>query len=124
MYILIHIRLCGRVSDKKLFIWPISGNKIIIIFLKDADVTPVFKKNNPLNKENYRPVSVLLIISKVFEKLMQNQINLHIKCFLSPYLRGYRKGFIGQHVLISLIERRRRKSLDNKGYGGPVLMDL
>ena len=41
-------------------------------YLKNADVTPVFKNNNPLNKENYRPVGVLPIISKVFEKLMQN----------------------------------------------------
>ena len=38
--------------------------------LKNAYVTPVFKKNNPLNKENYRPVRVLPIISKVFKKLM------------------------------------------------------
>ena len=91
--------------------------------LKNADVTPVFKKNNPLNKENYRPVSVLPIISKVFEKLIQNQINVHIKSFLPPYLRGYGKGFNSQHALISLIERW-RKSLDNKGYGGAVLMDL
>ena len=75
--------------------------------LKNADVTPVFKKNNPLNKENYRPVSALPIISKVFEKLMQNQINLHMKSFLSPHLRGYRKGFNSQHALISLIERWR-----------------
>ena len=82
--------------------------------LKNADVTSVFKKSNPLNKENYRPVSVLPIISKVFEKLMQNQINLHIKSSLSPYLCGYRKGFNSQHALISLIERW-RKSLDNKG---------
>ena len=49
--------------------------------LKNAVVTPVFKKNNPLSKENYRPVSVLPIISKLFEKLMQNQINLHKKYF-------------------------------------------
>ena len=27
MYILIHIRLCGRVSYKKIFTWPISGNQ-------------------------------------------------------------------------------------------------
>ena len=54
---------------------------------------------------------------------MQNQINLHIKSFLSPYLRGYRKDFNSQHALISLIERW-RKSLDNKGYGGAMLMDL
>ena len=38
--------------------------------LKNADATPVFEKSNPLNKENYRPVIVLPIISKVFEKLM------------------------------------------------------
>ena len=54
---------------------------------------------------------------------MQNQINLHIKSFLSPYLCGYRKGLNSQHALISLIERC-RKSLDNKGYEGAVLMDL
>ena len=72
--------------------------------LKIADVTPVFKKNNQLSKENYRPVSVLPIISKLFEKLMQNQINLHIKSFLLSYLCGYRKDFNTQHALISLIE--------------------
>ena len=42
---------------------------------------------------------------------------------MSPYLCGYRKGFNSKHALISLIERW-RKSLDNKGYGGAVLMDL
>ena len=38
--------------------------------LKNSGVTPIFKKSNLLNKENYRPVSVLHIISKVFQKLM------------------------------------------------------
>ena len=41
--------------------------------LKFADITPVFKKKSPLGKVNYRPVSVLPSISKVFEKLMQNK---------------------------------------------------
>ena len=73
--------------------------------LKNADVTLVFKKNNPLSKENYRPVGGLPIILKLFEKLMQNQINPHIKSFLSPYLWGYRKGFNSQHALNSSIKR-------------------
>ena len=51
---------------------------------------------------------------------MQNQINLYIKSFLSPYLCGYRKGSNSQHALIE----KWRKSLDNKGYRGTVLMDL
>ena len=35
--------------------------------LKLADITPVFKKKNPMLAENYRPVSVLSTVSKVFE---------------------------------------------------------
>ena len=38
--------------------------------LKNSDVTPVFKQNNRLIKEKYRPFSVIPIISKLFEKLM------------------------------------------------------
>ena len=38
--------------------------------LKLADITPDFKKENPLHKVKYRPVSVLPSISKDFEKLM------------------------------------------------------
>ena len=52
--------------------------------LKLADTTPVFKKKDPLNKENYRLVSVLPSISKIFEKLMQKQINDYISNFVSP----------------------------------------
>ena len=43
--------------------------------LKLADITPVFKKKDLLNKENFKPVSVLPSISKFFEKLKQKQIN-------------------------------------------------
>ena len=59
--------------------------------LKLADITPVFKKNNPLEKENYRPVSVLPVVSKIFERIMQKQVTLFTEKLLSPYLCGYRK---------------------------------
>ena len=42
--------------------------------LKFADVTPIFKKGDSTNVKNYRPVSVLPVISKVFERIMQKQI--------------------------------------------------
>ena len=46
--------------------------------LKAAEVTPIFKKNYDLDKENYRPVSVLPHVSKVFERIMYIQIeNFH-----------------------------------------------
>ena len=48
--------------------------------LKLADVAPVFKvdkskKNDPTNKKNYRPVSILPPISKIYERIMQEQMN-------------------------------------------------
>ena len=91
--------------------------------LKLEDITPVIKKNNPLEKENYRPVSVLTVVSKISERVMQKQVILFTEKLSSPYLRGYRKGFSAHQALISLIERWKKK-LDQKGYGGAVLMDL
>ena len=39
--------------------------------LKLADITSVIKKNKPFEKENYRPVSVLTVVSKISERVMQ-----------------------------------------------------
>ena len=43
--------------------------------LKLADVTPIFKKKDKHLKENYRPVSILPALSKIFERLMSYQID-------------------------------------------------
>ena len=45
--------------------------------LKRAQVIPLFKKKDPLNKENYRPVSILPTISKVYERIMHDQLTEH-----------------------------------------------
>ena len=91
--------------------------------LKLADVTLIYKKDDPNKSKNYRPLSVLPVVSKVFEKIMHDQISQYIDSFLTPYLCGYRKGFSTQKALLSLIEKW-KIVLDSKGYGGAVLMDL
>ena len=42
--------------------------------LKRANITLVSKKNNPVDKENYRPVGILHLISKVYERAIFNQM--------------------------------------------------
>ena len=42
--------------------------------LRLADVVPVFKKEDPTLAKNYRPISLLPTISKIFERVMLNQI--------------------------------------------------
>ena len=72
--------------------------------LKIAEVSPIFKKNNSLDKENYRPVSVLSHVSKVFERIMYNQIDECMKTKLSLVLNGFRKNHSTQHCLITMLE--------------------
>ena len=96
------------------------------ISLKIADVTPVYKpneKNEKVFKKNYRPVSLIPVISKVFEKSMFNEINQYINNYLSPYLFGFRKGHSIEQCLLTMIELW-RKALDNRKSAGAVLTDL
>jgi hypothetical protein len=98
-------------------------NSIFPNDLKYAEVTPVFKKNDSMCKKNYRPVSVLVCQSKLFEKFMSDQLLEHFENKLSPYLAAYRKGYGTQHVLVRAVEHW-KKALDRGEHVGIVLMDL
>ena len=91
--------------------------KVLLNELKCLDVTSVFKKGDSTLSKISRPVSVLPVVSKVFERIIQKQMLDHIEKNLSE------KGFNAQHALIRLIEKW-RATLDRKGYAGAVLMDL
>ena len=91
--------------------------------LKLADITPLHKKLETIKKENYRLVSLLPVVSKLFERLMQKQMIAYIEKFLSPYLCGYRKGFNSQYALLAMIEKW-KECLDKNGFAGAILMDL
>ena len=53
---------------------------------------------------NYRPVSILPLISKIFERNMYDQIYAYIDNYLSPYLCGFREGFSTQYCLTVMLE--------------------
>ena len=74
-------------------------------------------------KSNYRPISVLPAISKIFERLIGSQINHILDNKWSNLLTAFRKGRSTQDALLSLIESW-RKCHDASGIAGTVLMDL
>ena len=92
--------------------------------LKAAQVSPLFKKNNSLDKGNYRPVSVLPCISKIYERAIHDQF---IMDFLDkqshPLLSAFRPGFGCQTVLYQIIEDW-NKALDDNKCIAAILMDL
>ena len=100
-----------------------KNSKTFPVSLKCADVTPIHKGKETTNKKNYRPVSLLPILSKLYEGKMYESIYLYIEKFLSPYLFGYRKGHSTQQCLLVMIETW-KKALDNKKVAGAILTDL
>ena len=90
---------------------------------KMGQVTPLFKKNDELSKENYRPVTVLPALNNVFEKLLASQLDQFYSEILSDYISAYRRHYSCETSLMSLTEDWRR-SLDNKQIVAVISMDL
>ena len=103
-------------------------NKIIVsgsvpAAWKLAENCPIFKKDDPHDKSNYRPVSIIVTLDKVFEKCLARQLSDYFSSILSPFLSGYRRGYSCEAVLLRLIEDW-RNALDNKCVVGAVSMNL
>ena len=72
---------------------------------KLAEVNPVFEKEDELNKENYYHVSVFSHASKIFERIIFNQINLFSESASFELLTGCRKSHSTQNALLNVIEK-------------------
>ena len=72
---------------------------LFLLILKNADIKPTFKKEDRLLKANYRPVSILATLSKVYEKLIYPQICEYFTVIFSNYLGGFRKGYMYSTLL-------------------------
>ena len=58
-------------------------NSIFPSDLKVADVTPAFKKKSKTSKDNYRPISILPNISKIYKRCLYNQMQTYFDNILS-----------------------------------------
>ena len=64
--------------------------------LKSPDVTPLHKKAKKDKNDNYRPVRILPILSKCFEKCMFSHMSAYFHDVFSKYQYGFRKGYSTQ----------------------------
>ena len=68
---------------------------------------------DPIEITNYRPVGVPLL-SKVFEKVMYEQVYEYLSNYLNDLIYGFRKAHSSQHALFKLIQSW-KKELGNSG---------
>ena len=88
-----------------------------------SNVTPIHKKDEVTDKNNYRPVSVLPAISKLFEKVMFDQLYVSFAPILSSNMSGFLKGHSCATALIKLTDDW-RSALDEKKEMGVIAIDL
>ena len=93
--------------------------------MKCAKVFPIFKGGNKSDPSNYRPISILSTISKIFER----HVNKHLMNYLTKYKlihehqSGFRKKHSCQTALVKLIDQW--MSCINKGdFVGTLFLDL
>ena len=85
------------------FSFCVNENKFPNIF-KQANITLAYKKGYKSCKESYRPMSILPVITKIFEKLLSKEGTMFMYQFLSKYQCSFRRGCIAQHCLLAIWE--------------------
>ena len=91
--------------------------------MKMANITPLYKKKDKLNKDNYRSVNLLPFLSKIFEKVLYQQIYEYMSPLFHNYLTGFRKGHSCQDLIIRMTEDW-REYLDSSLTVGAIAIDL
>ena len=85
-------------------------NSISPVLLKQADIQPIYKKHSNNYKRNYKPVSILHNLSKIYERCLYTVCKVLDSFFnpiLSKYQFGFKKGYNEQQFLLTMIEKWR-----------------
>ena len=92
---------------------------------KQAIVVPVPKKGDLTDAANYRPISLLSIVGKIFERILNDQIWKHLEAF--KLLSDVQFGFRHQRSsadLLALLTEHISKVLDKRGESRSVALDI
>lgn len=101
------------------------STSVVPLMWKSARVTPIHKGGDALDLNNYRPISIISSIAKVFEKLVFKQLFKYINEFsiLSPNQSGFRPNFSTTTALLKFTNDV-SSSLDNNMSTGAIFIDL
>ena len=93
--------------------------------LKIAKVIPIFKKGDKTLINNYRPISILSPINKIFEKILYARLIKYINKsnILYKFQYGFRKNHSTEHALIELVDQI-RLSMNNNQMTCGIFIDL
>ena len=91
--------------------------------MKKANISPVYKKKDKLLKDNYRSINILPVLSKIYERVINDQFSAFVDAVFHPLLSGFRKKH-GCKDVLSLLTEDWTWALDQRLYVGTIAIDL
>ena len=116
---------------------PVVANSLCILFNKSiehgvfpdswktARVAPIYKAGPADERSNYRPISVLPVISRLFEKLVYSQIYNYLN--ENNFLYKHQSGFRHLHSVVTCLLKNTNNwyiNVDDRKYTGLIFLDL
>ncbi|KAK3736135.1 hypothetical protein QZH41_004642 [Actinostola sp. cb2023] len=75
---------------------------------KMGEWIPVHKKDDPQDKTNYRPITILAAVDKIFEQLLCQQLNAKFEHTFDSFMSAYRKHYSCKKTLVRLVDDRKK----------------
>ena len=93
--------------------------------LKKAKVIPVFKTEDETDANNYRPISLLSIFDRIFEKVMYKRMMhfINVKNILFSAQYGFREGFSTEHAIVDIVSAI-QSNMDKRLFTCGIFIDL
>ena len=93
--------------------------------MKLAHVTPLYKSGNSTDENNYRPISLLIVVSQILEKAIYGQLYNFLQITNQLYCSQY--GFREKHSCENAIQELLSsvlKNKENKCFTAAIFLDL
>ena len=107
------------------FLLNMFANSIFPEAEKIAKVIPISKSDERKQITNYRPISILPVLSKVIERVIYEELHRYLEenRLLSNKQFGFRRGSSTQHAVLYLTDSI-RLNMDKSNITGAVFLDL
>lgn len=93
--------------------------------LKLSVTVPIYKKGNPADKNNYRPISLVPVFSKIIENIIKNQLETYFLAnnMLTDFQFGFRKGLSTINAVVEVVSHI-IEGFEAKEETSAVMLDL
>lgn len=121
------IKLCApAIAETLTYVYNLClDKKVFPSALKIANVTPLYKSGDSSNPSNYRPISILSVLSKPLEKHINKHLLLHLNSnnLLHPNQSGFRKKHSCHTALTNIVDKW-LQNINQNEFCGAIFVDF